>query len=73
MKNSKTFIEIKRILTTVLSHSECEKVLNYISCQEDLSFDEILRFYEDSLLTVNPECDVLREFKADAFTALHLR
>lgn len=72
MRNSQTFIEIKRILTTVLSFEECEKVLNYINSQEDLSFDEILRFYEDSLKTNNPECDVLKEFKADVFTALYL-
>lgn len=72
MRNSQTFIEIKRILTTILSFEECEKVLNYINSQEDLSFDEILRFYEDSLKTNNPECDVLKEFKADVFTALYL-
>ena len=72
MSNSRAFIEIKRILTDVLSRSECEKVLNYISCQEDFSFNETLHFYEESLLTVNPNCDVLKEFKADVFTALYL-
>lgn len=72
MKYSKTFVEIKRILTTVLSFEECEKVLNYINSQEDLSFNEIILFYEESLKTTNPNCDVLREFKADAFTALRL-
>ena len=72
MRTSQAFIEIKRILTDELSFDESKKVLNYISCYEDFSFNEIIHFYEDSLLTVNPNCDVLKRFKSDAFTALHL-
>lgn len=71
MENSRTFIVIKRILTEELSFEECKDVLDYISCCEDRSINEIIRFYEDSLLTVNPNCDVLKEFKNDVLTVLN--
>ena len=46
MNYSKAFVEIKRILTTVLSFEECEKVLNYINNQENLSFNEIKTYFK---------------------------